>query len=125
MMTVDFTSSPDIPTASACSARAASMIASTGCLIPRLTTRKPLLVRMMSTRFLPMSCTSPFTVASTMVPLALPSLFSMWGSKKETAAFMVWADCNTKGNCISPLPNSSPTTRIPSSSSSLMMCSGV
>ena len=57
------------------------MIALIGCLMPMLTTVYPLLDRMMSTRFLPMSCTSPFTVASTIVPLPPLSLFSMCGSR--------------------------------------------
>ena len=47
-----------------------------GTLMPRLMTLKPLLPRMMSTRFLPMSCTSPFTVASTMRALA-PTLSAL------------------------------------------------
>ena len=79
---VDFTSSPDMPMASALCATAASMMLPTGCLMPRFTTVYPLLVKMMSTRFLPMSWTSPFTVASTIVPLPTsPSAFSMCGSR--------------------------------------------
>ena len=71
---------------------AASRIADTGCLMPMLTTVNPLLDRMMSTRFLPMSCTSPLTVARTMVPLPSSSVFSMCGSSQATAAFMTSAD---------------------------------
>ena len=37
--TVDFTSSPDMPIASARCSRAAAMMLATGCLMPRLTTR--------------------------------------------------------------------------------------
>ena len=40
-----------------------------------------------------MSCTSPFTVASTIVPLPSPSAFSMCGSRWATAAFITSADC--------------------------------
>ena len=40
-----------------------------------------------------MSCTSPFTVASTIVPLPSPSVFSMCGSRCATAAFITSADC--------------------------------
>src|SRR5919205_713081 len=40
---------------------------------------------MMSTRFLPMSWTSPLTVASTMVPFCSPSTRSMCGSRWATA----------------------------------------
>ena len=70
-----------------------------------------------------MSCTSPLTVASTTVPLPPWSDFSMWGSRKATAAFMVSADCSTKGSCISPEAKRSPTTFMPSSRMSLTMAS--
>ena len=66
-----------------------------------------------------MSCTSPLTVASTTVPLPPASAFSMCGSRYATAVFIVSADCSTNGSCICPLPNSSPTTFMPSSSTSL------
>src|SRR5437868_5165211 len=41
---------------------------------------------MMSTRFLPMSWTSPLTVARTILPLLTPSSFSMCGSRCAAAA---------------------------------------
>ena len=66
-----------------------------------------------------MSCTSPLTVASTTVPLPPWSDFSMCGSRKATAAFIVSADCSTKGSCISPEAKRSPTTFMPSSRMSL------
>ena len=72
-----------------------------------------------------MSCTSPLTVASTTVPLPPWSAFSMKGSRKATAAFIVSADCKTKGSCISPDAKRSPTTFIPSSRTSLITCSRV
>ena len=125
--TVDFTSRPLIPMASARCSSAARRISPTGCLMPMFTTSYPLLDRMMSTRFLPMSWTSPLTVASTIVallsradPSALPS---MYGSRYATAVFITSADCSTNGSCISPRPKSSPTTRMPSSRFSLMMSS--
>ena len=69
MINVLFTKRPLIPRASAwCSSRALN-ISLTPTLMPRLKTSYPLLVRMMSTRFLPMSCTSPLTVASTLIAL--------------------------------------------------------
>ena len=43
-----------------------------GTLIPRFTTSKPLFERMISTRFLPMSWTSPLTVARSTFPAAPP-----------------------------------------------------
>ena len=70
-----------------------------------------------------MSCTSPLTVASTTVPLPPWSDFSMCGSRKATAAFIVSADCSTKGSCISPEAKRSPTTFMPSSRMSLTMAS--
>ena len=73
-----------------------------------------------------MSCTSPLTVASTIRPLPVsPSTRSIIGSRCATAIFMVSADCSTKGSCISPLANSSPTTFMPASRMSLMISSGV
>ena len=70
-----------------------------------------------------MSCTSPFTVASTIVPLPSPSAFSMCGSRCATAAFITSADWSTNGSCIWPEPNSSPTVFMPASSVSLMISS--
>src|SRR5215469_11322774 len=46
------------------------------CRAPRIS-----LSGMMSTRFLPMSCTSPLTVASTIVPFCTPDFFSIFGSR--------------------------------------------
>ena len=66
-----------------------------------------------------MSWTSPFTVPRTTRPLPPASAFSMCGSRYATAAFIVSALCSTNGSCISPRPNSSPTTFMPSSSTSL------
>ena len=76
----------------------------------------------MSTRFLPMSCTSPRTVARTIFPLPASLDFSMCGSSSATAVFMTSADCSTNGSCISPEPNRSPTTFMPASRWSLMIC---
>ena len=45
----------------------------------------------------------------------------MCGSRWATAAFIVSAELSTKGSCIWPEPNSSPTVRIPASSISLTM----
>ena len=124
MINVDLTRSPLIPRASAWCSSTALSISFTPTLMPRLITSYPLLVRMMSTRFLPMSCTSPFTVASTTRPRPPRSDFSISGSRCETADFMVSALCKTKGSCISPLANRSPTTRIPSRRISLTMSRG-
>ncbi len=63
-----FTSRPESPRMSGRCSRTAATSCSGGTLMPRFTTWKPLLARMISTRFLPMSWTSPFTVARTTLP---------------------------------------------------------
>ena len=92
--------------------------------MPILTTRYPLLVKIISTRFFPMSCTSPRTVARSIVPRPSSPDFSMNGSSIATAVFITSALWRTKGSCISPFPNSSPTTFIPSSRCELIISSG-
>ena len=79
---------------------------------------------MMSTKFFPISCTSPLTVASSIVPRPPSSLFSICGSRYATALFITSALWSTKGSCISPFPKSSPTTFMPSNKWSLMIASG-
>src|SRR5271166_2851332 len=71
------------------------MISSGGILMPRFTTSYPLLPRMISTRFLPMSWTSPLTVARTILPRAAVSAFSMNCWRWFTDAFIASADCRT------------------------------
>jgi hypothetical protein len=77
--------------------------------------------------FLPMSCTSPLTVASTMRPavFALPALsFSMAGCRCATAFFMTRALLTTWGRNILPEPKRSPTWFMPAMSGPSMMESG-
>ncbi len=72
--------------------------------------------------FLPMSWTSPFTVAITILPALLCRLepprsafsFSMYGIRWATACFITRADFTTCGRNILPEPNRSPTTFMPS-----------
>ena len=69
--------------------------------------------------FLPISWTSPLTVAITIRPLAVETpLFSFSASMKgirwATAFFITRADFTTCGRNILPEPNRSPTTFIPS-----------
>ncbi len=92
--------------------------------MPRFTTSKPLLVRMMSTRFLPMSWTSPLTVASTTLPRSDPSFFSMCGSRCDTAAFITSALCSTSATISSLALKRRPTSAMPFISGPLMMSSG-
>src|SRR5438067_1990154 len=62
------TSRAESPIAVASCSFAASTIVPIGTCLPRSTTWYPLLVRIVLTSDLPMSCTSPKTVASTIVP---------------------------------------------------------
>ena len=126
MIATDLTSRPLMPIASAPVRRHASRIACSGCLMPMLWISKPLFERMMSTRFLPMSWTSPATVASTIFAFlpAPASALGMCGSSIDTAFFMTAADCSTNGSCIWPEPKSSPTVFMPASRWSLMIASG-
>ena len=69
-----------------------------------------------ATIFLPISCTSPFTVAINTFPadVDFPDFSaSIKGNKYATAFFMTRADFTTCGKNIFPLPNKSPTTFIP------------
>ena len=124
-MTVDLTNNPDIPTTSTLFSFAASIIWLIVCLIPMFTVVYPLLLKMISTKFLPISWTSPFTVASKIEPRPSSSVFSICGSKIATALFITSALCNTKGSCISPFPNNSPTTFMPERRCSLIIASGL
>ena len=77
--------------------------------------------------FLPMSCTSPFTVAMTMRPWGFaPADFSasMNGIRYATAFFMTRALFTTCGKNILPAPNKSPTTLIPAINGPSMTSSG-
>src|ERR1022692_3390724 len=79
---------------------------------------------MISTRFLPISCTSPFTVARITLPRAAVSAFSMNCSRWLTAAFMASADCSTSATISSLLLNRRPTSLMPLISGPLMISSG-
>ena len=101
---------------------AASKILLAGTITPRSITSKLLHCRTTPTMFLPMSWTSPLTVAMMIVPLvSLPptapdSAFSasIYGSRYATAFFITRADFTTWGRNILPAPKRSPTTFIPS-----------
>ena len=114
-----------MPMASAPVCSYASIRSSTPTLMPRLWTSNPLFVRMMSTRFLPMSWTSPATVANTIEPRVALSVCAIFGSRYATAAFIVCAERSTNGSCMSPDAKSSPTVFIPARSTSLTSSSGV
>ena len=120
--TVDLTSSPDMPTACAPGEAAASRIRD-GCSMPGLTTQ-PLLVRMISTRFLPMSWTSPRTVASTTVPLSRPSTRPC-AARESALPSSSSGRLQHEGQLHLPAPNNSPTVFMPSSRMLLMMSSVV
>ncbi len=114
---------------SAFSALAVSRIFAAGTITPRSITSKLLHWSTTPTMFLPISCTSPFTVASTTLPaldLLLPPAFSasMNGIRCATACFMTRADFTTCGRNILPEPNRSPTTFMPSISGPSITCKG-
>ncbi|MNY29785.1 hypothetical protein D3C86_1638480 [compost metagenome] len=97
------------------------------------TTSKLLHCKTTDTMFLPMSCTSPLTVAMTILPLARtsPPAAAIWrfsssmkGIKWATACFMTRADFTTCGRNILPSPNRSPTTFMPSISGPSMTSMG-
>ena len=71
-----------------------------------------------------MSCTSPYTVASTTVPFVYPSAFSRNCSRCFTAFFITSALCSTNGRISSPEPNLSPTSFIAGSSTSFSTRTG-
>ena len=118
---------------SAFSSRAACRIFSAGTITPMLTTSKLLHWSTTDTMFLPMSCTSPLTVAMTTLPLARASppaatcaafSASMNGIRCATACFITRADLTTCGRNILPAPNRSPTMFMPSISGPSMTSIG-
>ena len=108
---------------SAPSTFALARISLQGTITPMLTTSKLLHWSTTDTMFLPMSCTSPLTVAITILPLARTSppasarrrfSSSMKGIRWATACFITRADFTTCGRNILPWPNRSPTMFMPS-----------
>ncbi len=125
--------SPDSPMMSAPSAFALARISEHGTITPMLTTSKLLHWRTTVTMFLPMSCTSPLTVAMTILPFAFASppaatcaafSSSMNGIRCATACFITRALFTTCGRNILPAPNRSPTTFMPSISGPSMTSIG-
>ncbi|MDT4835182.1 hypothetical protein FQZ97_688380 [compost metagenome] len=104
-----------------------------GTITPMFTTSKLLHWSTTVTMFLPMSCTSPFTVAMMILPLVRTSRpaasswrfsSSMYGMRWATADFITRADFTTCGRNILPWPNRSPTMFMPSMSGPSITCSG-
>ncbi len=112
---------------SAFSRTAVSRMRSAGTITPRSSTSKLLHWSTTPTMFLPMSCTSPLTVAITTLPfdrLEPSCSFSRYGTRCATAFFITRADFTTCGRNILPAPNRSPTTFMPSISGPSMTSSG-
>ena len=78
-----------------------------------------------STKFFPISWTSPLTVAKIIVPFLILLSCSKYGFNISIAIFIVSADDNTKGNKILPDPNRSPTSFIAGSKKLLIMSKAV
>ena len=124
---------PERPQMSALCSLRASMILSLGHMTPMSITLKLLQPSTTATMFLPMSCTSPLTVAMRNTPALdaspLPplSLFSssMKGIRWPTDFFITRADLMTWGRNILPAPKRSPTTFMPSMRGPSMISSGV
>ena len=110
--------SPDSPIMSQLSLSAISRIFAVGTITPRSMTSKLLHCSTTPTIFLPISWTSPFTVARTILPLVFigtpPFSSSINGTKYATAFFITRADLTTCGRNILPAPKRSPTRFIPS-----------
>ena len=128
---------PETPTRSQASSRATARIRSAGTITPRSMTSKPLHCRTTPTMFFPMSCTSPFAVASTIRPARPANLpppgadpppaadsASSHGLRWATAFFITRADLTTWGRNIRPDPKRSPTTFIPAISGPSMTSRG-
>ena len=117
---------PERPTMSQSCSIATSRIRSAGTITPRSMTSYPLQPRTTPTMFLPMSCTSPLTVASTIraADSRLVLSASMYGSRYETARFIARALLTTCGRNIFPAPKRSPTIFMPSMSGPSMTSSG-
>ena len=109
---------PDKPIRSQFSFSATSSIFSVGTMTPKSITSKLLHCNTTPTIFLPISWTSPFTVAITIFPfdfITSPSFSaSINGTRWATAFFITLADFITWGRNIFPAPNRSPTLFMPS-----------
>ena len=105
---------------------ASSRILSAPTITPRSTISYPLQPSTTPTIFFPISCTSPFTVASKILPAAEASCFaaSMYGVRTATLFFMTRALFTTCGKNILPTPNRSPTMFIPSINGPSMTSNG-
>ncbi len=121
----DFTKRPDRPMMSGFSSFTASISCCGVTLIPNSITLKPLLLKMMSTKFLPISCTSPLTVARITFPFPESfSVASIWGSKKATDAFITSALWSTSATISWLSLNKRPTSAIPFISGPLIISNG-
>ena len=78
----------------------------------------------METRFLPMSCRSPLTVAMMTVPRDWLSPAASRGFTMSRPDFMVSAETSISGTKILPDPKSLPTTSIAAMRASLMIVFG-
>ena len=95
---------------------AVATITSGATITPRSITSYPLQPITTVAMFFPISCTSPFTVATSTLPADCVPHFvcSMSGCSIATACFMVRAALTTCGRNNLPSPKSSPTVAIPS-----------
>ena len=91
---------------------------------PRSATSKPLDSIIMRTRFLPMSCMSPFTVPMTALPSGSAPASARWGFSTSVPAAMARAATSISGTNTSPALNLSPITPMAGTSAPFRMASG-
>ena len=119
--------SPLAPMMAALFLIASSIMVSLSTITPRSNTLNPLQESTMPVMFLPMSCTSPLTVALIITGLSAtsPSSSFIYGSSTATASFMILADFTTCGRNILPSPKSWPTFSIPAIRAPSMTLTGL
>ena len=102
-------------------------------MTPRSCTSNPLQVSTIPVMFLPMSCTSPLTVARMTLGILLSLVASVlplsevfiYGSSNVTISLITFADFTTCGRNILPSPKSLPTVSIPAISGPSMIATAL
>ncbi len=118
-------SSADMPRMSGLWSSRAARNLSTSVLMPRSTTSKPAPSSIIATRFLPMSWMSPLTVPITILPIDSAPVSASSGRRISIPAFIALAASSTSGTNKMPSRKSMPTIRMPSTSASFSVRSGL
>jgi hypothetical protein len=112
------------PTTSGLCSLIASMNVSGAICTPRSTTLKPAPSSMMSTRFLPMSWTSPLTVPIRNVPIVSAPVSARSGRRMSSAPLIARPAISISGTKKSPRSKRAPTSSSAGISASKSICSG-